>query len=187
MSDTPASAAIALAAGDASTGLTGTFTYGGTAGPTATVDSSGDLLLMESAAATSMPQYVGAGIYINGNTAGTDCVNASTYTGVKFTISGTLSTACQLQFSIVDSEHGAYSSTNIKASGTNADYPASVPIPVTATPTETSVTFASLATGGMPVAAIDASKIVGLQWQYAIAAGTGTCTSSVTITGISFY
>ena len=35
-------------------------------------------------------QYIGVGIYFNGNAAGDDCIDATHDTGVKFDISGTI-------------------------------------------------------------------------------------------------
>jgi hypothetical protein len=39
----------------------------------------------------------------------------------------------------------------------------------------------------MPTTALDPTKLTGVQWQYTIPAGSATCTSSLTITGVSFY
>jgi hypothetical protein len=187
MSDAPPSAEILTSGNDGGLSLDGGFTtYGGTAAPTETTDSTGTLTLTENAAATAAPQYVGGVIYISGNSTGTDCVNASTYTGVEFTVSGTVSAACTISFSINDSEHTAVSATDPKASGAAGSYSGAVPVVPTATATQQKVPFTSI-TGGMPATALDPTKLEAIQWQYTIPAGSGTCTSTLTITDVSFY
>ncbi len=187
MSDAPTGATILGSTDDGGLSINGGLTnYGGAAAPTVTTDSTGTLTIAESGTAGTAPQYVGGVVYMSGNATGTDCVNASTYTGVEFTVSGTTSTNCTISFSINDSEHTAVSATDPKASGAAGSYSGSVPVTPTSTPTQQKVTFASIV-GGMPATALDPTKLEAIQWQFTIPPGTGTCDSTLTITGISFY
>jgi hypothetical protein len=190
-SDAPPGATI-LAAGDGGLSLIGGVTsYGGAAAPMPATTAAGALTVTESAAATTMAQYVGAVVYFSGNSMGTDCINASTYTGVQFMISGSISAACTLSFSINDSEHAAAMASDPKAGGAAGSYPASVGVVPTATATQVKVPFTGTGApplaSGNPATAIDPTKIEGIQWQFAIPVGTAMCTSSLTITNISFY
>jgi hypothetical protein len=187
----PTSGLIADFMGDGSAGVEimgGVATYSGTAAPTATTNGT-TLHIAESAAAMSMPQYVGTVLYFS------DCIDASAFTGVQFAISGTM-TGCTMQFSINDSEHG--DSTQVggdpKASGPMGSYSPQLGVatPFTAT---MMVPFAGTGapTGGSPAAtAIDPAKLTGVQWQFTIAAaagdgGAGSCTADITIDDVKFY
>jgi hypothetical protein len=191
VSDKPTAASLGTFTGDAGVADNGGLTtYGGTAKPTAAI-AGGNLTIMESAAASTAAQYVGTVLYFSGNSSGTDCVDASMYTGVQFTISGTINANCTLAFAINDSEHEDATATGAdpKASGPKGAYAASIAVAPTATATQIKVPFTGTGapTGGMPAAAIDSKKFTGIQWQYTIPTGTGMCTSSLTITGVSFY
>jgi hypothetical protein len=133
---------------------------------------------------------VGSVLYFSG------CVDASAFTGVQFTISGTM-TGCTMQFSTNDSEHGdstVGTGGDPKASGPMGAYAPQLPV---ATPftTPLMVPFAGTGapTGGSPTAvAIDPAKLTGLQWQFTIAAaaegGTSSnCTADITIDNVMFY
>ena len=189
MGDPPPGATI-LTAGDGGLSVIGGVTaYGGTAEPTVATNASGALIVTENGAASATaPEYVGAVLYFSGNTAGTDCIDASTYTGVEFTISGSLA-GCTIQFSINDSEHTAMSATDPKAGGAAGSYAPQLGVTVTTTPTMLQVPFtgASAPTGGMPAMAIDPTKLEAIQWQFTIAAGAETCASTLTIDDIAFY
>jgi hypothetical protein len=189
MSDAPPSANILMAGNDGGLSLTGGITTYGTKAPTASTNGSGALLVSENdPASATAAEYDGAVLYFSGNTTGTDCVNGSTYTGVEFTISGTV-TGCAVVFTINDSEHSAVSVSDPKASGPAGSYPGTVPVTVTSTATQTKVPFLGTGapSGGMPATAIDPTKLESISWQYVIQPGTTTCTSSLTIDDIAFY
>jgi hypothetical protein len=186
----PPSANI-LAAGDGGLALYGGLTsYGpGATAPTATTTDLGALDITESGAASAtMIEYAGQVVYFSGDAAGLDCVTASTYTGVQFTLSGTIS-GCTVVFTINDSEHSAASTADPKASGASTAYPGTVSLTPTSTATLVQVPFVGTGapTGGMPASAIDPTKLESISWQYVIPEGTGTCTSSLTISDIAFY
>jgi len=185
----PTSGLIADFTGDGSAGVEimgGVSAYGGTAGPTATTTGT-TLHISENAAPMSMPQYVGTVVYFSG------CVDASAFSGVQFSITGTM-TGCTMQFSINDSEHGDSTAGNDpKTTGPKGSYapqlgvttpfPASLMVPFTGTGAPMS---------GSPATGLDPAKLIGLQWQFTIApaaeGGAPTnCTADVTIDDVKFY
>ena len=137
----------------------------------------GSVNVMDTVQLTAAAHYQGFGMYFNGNSAGTDCIDAHTYTGVQFDISGSLTgTGCTMQFSINDSEHAIDSlksnagTDDPKAAGPKGSYAPQLPITsaqLTSTSTTVKVPFtgASAPTGGSPATAIDPTKIEGVQWQ----------------------
>jgi hypothetical protein len=194
VSDKPASATIAtFASVDGGVGDNGgVATYGGAAAPTATI-AGGTLTIAESATQGTAANYVGTVVYFAGNPAGTDCLDASTYTGVEFTLSGTVNANCTVQFSINDSEHeDATKNFDVKASGPAGAYSANLQLgatQITTTPTLIKVPFtgAGAPSGGNPLTPIDPNKLTGVQWQFTIPAGTATCTASLQISNLGFY
>jgi hypothetical protein len=171
-------------AGDAGAGLAvagGISVWGGSAQPTWSVD--GDTLtLTENGTATTAAQYVGAVLYFN------KCVDAVSFSGVEFTISGTMS-GCTLVYS------ANYSGTTDSAvdqkgtcvkSGTTGCYAPQKSLTVSSSPTQVRIGWDDT-TGGSPVGPIDESKLTGLQWQFTIPGGTGTCSASITISNLKFY
>src|SRR4051794_38785048 len=101
--------------GSAVLAIGGTFAYPSPGGPMAVV-TGGALRVTATTTGMTDPQYWGAGIYFNGNAAGTDCVDATAHTGIQFDISGTIGgTGCTAQYSTNDSIHSAVSATDPKA------------------------------------------------------------------------
>ena len=205
MSDAPTSADIATFA-SADAGLTimgGYYVYGSaTPNPTYT-PGTGSISVTDVVQVAAANNYQGFGIFFNGNSAGTDCIDAHTYTGVQFDISGSLMGAnCTIQFSITDSAHS--DSTVLKADGTVNDPKASGPkgsyspqldVPATdftSTPMTIKVPFTG-PTGGSPAITttpLDPTKIEGVQWQMTtpIAADGGAteCNLSMTLANVKF-
>jgi len=206
-SDTPASAAIAdFGGGDASIQIMGGFFVYGDANPQPTYTvASNQLNITDDVQVTGKNHYQGVGIYFNGNTAGTDCINASAYTGIQFDISGSLTgTGCGLVFSINDSEHGDSSTLNAagtgpndpKAAGPQGSYPPQLSIPsssLTSTAVTIKVPFtgAGAPAGGSPATPIDPTKIEGVQWQLATplaaAGGATECNLNINVANVQFY
>ena len=81
----------------------GVTTWGGILKPTYTIDN-GTLNIMETASQSNKPQYLGTTLYFN------YCVDASQYSGVEFTVSGSVSAACHLIFGANDVVHDDKSS-----------------------------------------------------------------------------
>ncbi len=167
----------------------GGATLGGPGSPTYST-TSGALEITESALATSTPQYVGVVVYFN------NCIDASAFTGVQFTISGSFS-GCTMQYSTVDSEHDdtTYASPSPHATGPAGAYAPQAQLTasqVTPTPTTISMPFngAGAPSGGSPDGlALDTSALDRVGWQLTIPAAIGTpaCTASLTIDDVKFY
>jgi hypothetical protein len=153
---------------------------------------------MTSAGDAATAQYSGAGIFFNGNAAGTDCVDGTPYVGVQFDISGTIGgTGCTVQFSINDSEHSDSTKVDAtgkpvdpKASGPSGSYAPQLTITVPATTTTMMVPFMGTGspTSGSPGTGIDKQKLTGVQWQFTTALGAASsCAVDITIDNVKFY
>jgi hypothetical protein len=151
----------------------------------------GTLNITEDAMATLVAQYAGVLIYFD------NCIDASAFTGVQFTIAGSFS-GCTLQYLTTDTEHDdvTYPSPNPHASGAAGAYAPYAQLSasqVTPTPTLISMPFngAGAPSGGNPDGvALDASKLDRIDWQLAIPAasvGGATCMASLSIDDVKFY
>ena len=147
--------------------------------------SSGALTIMlDSGMATTMYPYAYAGLPFSA------CTDASAYKGVKFNISGTISSGCTIQFSTVDREHNtvANNGTCDPSTATNMScYASSMVFSLPSDAGDVTVNFADQMGGGADpnAAAVDATQILGIQWQFNIPAD-GSCTAMVTIKNVSF-
>jgi len=205
MSDVPASAEIAsFTAADAGTAaMYGTFTYGSTPKPTYTI-SGGMVNVMNTVQIDASNHYQGFGIYMNGNATGTDCVNASAFTGVQFDLSGSLTgTGCAMVFSINDSEHAdpaASTPADPKAGGPAGSYAPQLAImasQITSTAMTIKVPFTGAGSpafaGGAasPATAVDPMKLTGVQWQMATPkaadGGSTECVWNINLANVKFY
>jgi len=178
--------ACAAASGDGiqdfdSTGITGTIYAGAQTGlsmPTFT--SSGSLQIMfDTGVPTMMYPYAYVGLPFN------NCVDASQYQSVTFNVSGTLSTGCTIQFSIVDKEHN-----KVSDGGTctlDNCYPGGYIFTLPSSATDVTVKFSDQPQGGADAsaAAVDPTQLKGIQWQVNPDATNG-CTGMVTIDNIKF-
>jgi hypothetical protein len=136
--------------------------------------------------------YSGGGLWLGG------CVDASAYTGIQFTISGTLGAmgdggaSGQMQLQVSDLEDWNVASaggTCLAADGgpgancTPGIYSFDVP----ATATAIQVPWSMLA-GGAPMSALDPSRIIQLQWQLPWSCqGSTPYMADVKITDVQFY
>jgi hypothetical protein len=137
-------------------------------------------------------QYWGVGIYFNGDASGTDCVDASLHTGVRFDISGTIDgVGCSAQYATNDSVH-LEATVDPKGAGPAGAYPPQAPLMISTTPTTQMMPFfgTGAPVGGNPAVGIDRSRLTGVQWQFTAASGTdgGTgCNVDITIDNVSFF
>jgi hypothetical protein len=214
-SDPPMSAEIANFASGALDGgleiMGGVFTYGDNPPPGYTL-MSGSIEITDNIVVGAKNHYQGFGIYFNGNAGGTDCIDASSYTGIQFDISGSLvGDLCTVQFSINDSEHadmtvpktggtadGSFAPNDPKASGPMGAYAPQLQIAsmIMSGSTTIMVPFAgsgsNVPVGGLPAdTAIDTMRIEGVQWQLTTPlAGDGAaseCDLDIKITNVKFY
>ena len=126
------------------------------------------------------------------------CANASAFTGVKFSASGTLSAGCTIQFSTIDKEHNpapppATNTGTCTVGATTGCYPSALIFPLAATPTDVTINFAAQTGGGTDPgnAVVDPTEITGIQWQINPVGPTAgdagsSCSGTVTIDNITF-
>jgi len=175
----------------------GSYAYAasGQSSPTATVTADGNGLTISGGfapLANSGANWEGFGLYYSSSS----CIDASSYTGVKFDFSGDLG-GCGFQFgasfdrdldTTADATRGACSSGSGNCYGPAADITAEALAVTPAAPT-IQVPFASL-TGGMPVKTFDSSFMVSLQWQLSTTTANpdgGACSANFTVANVSFY
>jgi hypothetical protein len=163
----------------------GSYAYAAPGQPTpvgtATPDGTGIEIVDSFSPADGGGDYAGVGLYF----AGTSCLDASAYTGIRFDLAGDLG-GCALAL-------GAASSADLDSvanpgrggcpSGSGSCYgPAAAVSPGATT---VMVPFTSLA-GGMPVSTLDPSTVVTVQWQLAPPA-SGSCSADFTVSNVAFY
>jgi hypothetical protein len=181
----------------------GTFTYGDTPKPTFT-QGTGVINVSDTVQIDSKNHYQGFGLYMNGNAAGTDCVNGSSYTGIQFDLSGSLTgTGCAMVFSINDSEHADPASStppDPKAGGAKGSYAPQLAITasqISSTVMTIKVPFTGTGSpafsGGAasPATAVDPNRLTGVQWQMAVPVasdgGATECVWNINIANVTFY
>src|SRR5580704_3879694 len=146
--------------------------------PTASAATGALVMTFATGAATATDNYAYVGLPFNA------CVDASTYTGVTFNISGTLSAGCTIQSSTVDKEHSA--TTNGGTCTAANCYASDAIFTLPATAMDVSVPFSTQTGGGAAVGAavVDPTEILNVQWQ--INVPTAGCTGTVTVNNVSF-
>jgi hypothetical protein len=127
--------------------------------------------------------YAGFGVGFGSPT----CVDASAYTGIEFTLSGTLDN-CVFQAGVSPSEDNAVANgpSGSCTLGSACVPPFSGPIVLpTSSPPVVMVPFSDMA-GGNPLATVNPAKLNTVQW-LVTPAGNAPCTADVTIDRASFY
>ena len=213
-SDPPPSADIANFASGALDGglqvMGGVFTYGDTPKPSYSL-MPGSIEITDGVVVSAKNHYQGFGFYFNGDMMGKDCIDASSYTGIQFDMSGSLmGDLCTVQFSINDSEHadmtvagtpaadGGFVPNDPKASGPMGAYAPQLQIGpmIMSTKTTIQVPFSgsspNVPAGGLPTdTPIDTHRIEGVQWQLTsplMGDGAATeCDLDITISNLKFY
>jgi hypothetical protein len=161
---------------------------GGLGSPTYTT-TGGALNIRVNAAPTSTPQFLGAVVYFN------NCIDASAFTGVQFTISGSFS-GCTMQYATGDVEHQDMTLGSAFATGPAGSYPPQNRLAVdemTSAPRTIKAPFVVSDIQGSPPVLLDPSKLISTIWQFTVpVAAEGEndnpmCAGSVTIDDIKFY
>jgi hypothetical protein len=172
----------------------GISTFGNTP-PTYQLASGGGLEIMQNEGQGASPDYTGVVIYFNGNAMGTDCVNASSYQGIQFDMSGTFS-GCAVVISNNDKEHETNDPTAMETKGVCAKadncYSPQLPLTHFASPSTIMVPFSDAGFNpGSPATNTDPANLTGFQLQIATPAatdaGAGTCTADLVINNVKFY
>jgi hypothetical protein len=167
-----------------------TYPSGSTAVPTFST-ATGVLHLTENAPATAAAQYLGIAIGF------ADCIDASAFTGVQFSISGSVS-GCSIWYAAGDVEHQDPATDDYLATGPAGAYPPQTELTapqVTAVPQTLVMPFTSSTIFGVPETPIDKTKLVLVLWQFDVPAGTPApadggapaCVADITIDNVTFY
>jgi len=149
----------------------------------------GNLTIKINAPATSRPQLLGTLFQFN------SCVDASAFSGVQFTISGSFS-GCSLTYGTGDVEH-----EDVTLSWTFSAGPAGSYVPqhrlaaadLSSTPKTIKLPFTSADIQGNPPTPLDATKLIFTLWQFIVpvaaddGSATPPCTANVTIDDVRFY
>jgi len=161
---------------------------GGPSSPTYTT-AGGALTVTVNVSPTSKPQFVGALVSFD------KCIDASAFSGVQFTISGSLS-GCQMQYATGDVAHQDTTLGSRYASGPTGAYPSQFRIAaddLTSTSRTIKAPFARPDILGNPATAVDPTKLILTLWQFTVPVapeddgGIEMCTGSVTIDDARFY
>ena len=166
------------------TAIGGIFSYGGVkTGSTMalSVDSTNHTLVLSGS--------VVAGDYAGGGLSFDECVNASAYTGVQFTLGGTTG-GCDLIFNVQTFDEKPPGTNQVGGCASNCYVFPNVKLTSTSGPI--TVPFSTLTGGQLIVATALQNEVVGLQWQFQSPAPVGDggqpgCTGiNLTITNVSF-
>jgi len=168
----------------------GSYTYAasGVTPPTAMVSSDGVGIQMTANFTNPIDvnnNYMGVGLYFSSSS----CVDVSSYTGVKFDFEGDLggcllavgSTASD-DITPAEDKRGSCSGTPSTCYGSSFDV-----VPVAGTTIK--VPFSRL-TGGRPVATLDQTSLINVQWQFSGPTShtdAGGCAADITISNVAFY
>jgi hypothetical protein len=131
--------------------------------------------------------YEGVGLHFNSSS----CVDASSYTGVKFDFSGDLG-GCSLAFGASFSGDLSHADDPTRGGCPGADsscYGPSFTVNPGASPTTLMVPFTSLS-GGLPISRLDPTTITSVQWQLGARSGVTdgpACTANFTVANVAFY
>jgi hypothetical protein len=120
------------------------------------------------------------------------CVDATAFTGVQFTISGSLS-GCRFAQATQDSAHQTPSAASPYGTGAPGSHPHATLVTadqITSVPQTVKVPFAAQ-TGGIPATPTDKSKLTWLDWVFGIdslvTGGPTACKADLTIADVKFY
>jgi hypothetical protein len=161
---------------------------GGPSSPTYTI-AGGALTVTVNVSPTSKPQFLGALVSFN------NCIDASAFSGVQFTINGSLS-GCQMQYATGDVAHQDITLGSRYASGPTGAYPSQFRIAaddLTSTARTIKAPFARPDILGNPATALDPTKLILTLWQFTVPVapeddgGIEMCIGSVTIDDVRFY
>lgn len=132
--------------------------------------------------------YSGGGVYIG------PCVDATGYTGIEFTLSGSIAStsdaagSSQLQLQVSQLSNWNVASVGGMCLGAGQTCSPSIAnVDISATPTDVKVPFSSLS-GGLPVAKFDPAHIIQIQWQLPWQCqGGAPYMASITLANVQFY
>ncbi len=161
-------------------GLTGgSYTYGNSAdGSSLTATVTSGVMHVTG----SVSSYAGFGLWFG------PCSDASAFTGITMTVGGTLPSGSELEFQAQTSRNYPVSSTDMKGEcmGTWGS-PCASNVLNDVTPAVAIQVPWTMLTGGAPIAPLDPTELIGIQWQFNCDAGSAPCAIDVTLDDIAFY
>jgi len=149
----------------------------------------GHLNLKINAPAIARPQFLGAILQFN------SCIDASAFTGVEFTISGSFS-GCGFTYAASDVEHEDATLSSAFSTGPAGSYPPhSSLVAGDVTPTSRTLRqpFVGREIQGSPYTPIDPARLVLMVWQFIVpvaaddGSATPNCSGELTIDNVRFY
>jgi hypothetical protein len=162
------------------------YVYGGPATPQSAFRG-GSFEIVENASSTSATQYAGVGITFS------NCIDASAFSGVSFSIGGSIS-GCAMYFTATISEDTYNDGTTdsdprgVCTLGPSDCYSPKADLTGLTSASQTIRIAWPAFVYGMPDQTIDPAKITGVEWSFEIAAGpSGTCAADVTVDDVSFF
>lgn len=161
----------------------GSFDYNGNSSTiTATHDAEAENMHIEA----KVEDYAGFGLWFG------PCSDASEFSGVQFTISGTISNGGTLDFQVQTSRNYPIDTENTKGEceGTfddNCGFNTKSNVVVTETAEVVQVPWGDLV-GGKPLASLDPTELLGIQWQFNCPSDAEEpCEVDVVIDDVTFY
>lgn len=137
--------------------------------------------------ALTQNQYLGVVLATEGH-----CIDATEYSGVTFSISGSFK-GCSMHYFSIDEAHQDMTTGALIATGPAGSFAPTIGIAqnqVTPIPKTINAAF-SAQSGGNPPTPIDKSKIILFAWQFEVPASRGTatdpCIADITISNVMFY
>jgi hypothetical protein len=149
----------------------------------------GNLTVKINAPTTSRPQLLGTMFQFD------SCIDASAFTGVQFTISGSFS-GCSLVYGTGDVAHEDVTISGTFAAGAVGSYAPQHRIEaadLSSTPKTIKLPFTRTDIQGNPPTPIDPAKLIFALWQFVVpvaaddGSATPPCTANVTIDDVRFY
>jgi hypothetical protein len=156
----------------------------GEATPTIAVTPDGNGFEMSATLAPPLASnnYSGFGLYFNSGS----CLDASDRTGIQLDLSGDLGT-CSLRYILLFSKDLSHIDDPVRGDCPNDDSVCLGPfVPLTLGASTIRIPFTSL-TGGAPIATVDPTSLVIMQWQISASDAAAGCTADFTVKNVSFY
>lgn len=158
------------------------YPFDGTA-PVAVVEA-GSLHITQNAPPKSTAQYTGVVLGFE------NCINASAFKGVEFSIRGSFA-GCTMKYFTGDVAHQDATTGAPHATGPEGAYQPQTPIPssrISSTPVTMQMAFDDYVSEGYPSTPLDTAKLILIGWQLEIPAASGAnCVADITIDDVRFY
>jgi hypothetical protein len=126
-----------------------------------------------------------------------DCIDATAFTGVSFTISGSFA-GCTMQYGTGDVEHSDSTVNTYRGTGPAGSYDPQTTLTageITAAPQMLMMSFTSSSISGSPPTPLDKTKLIAVFWQFTVPAAASStadaapaaCVADITIDNVAFY